>query len=110
MDNNDPAKKLQIHLVRLLHFPKLDKVIQVWFAEYHSKRKQAHLVVIHALQKQAIAGPEEHTENIESGSTGSTRILKEVLRSVTKPVDARKINSSVINLNFLVYQLFQRFQ
>ena len=57
------------------------------------------MVVIHALQKQAIAGPEEHTENIESSSTGSTRIL----RSVTKPVAARKINSSVINLNFLVH-------
>ena len=92
--DNGPAEQpsshiVQMSIVRLLNFLKLDKVTQVSFAEYHSKRNFVERV--HAeenrvlskhgpfhskpIHKNASVGSKEHMENMES-------VAEEVRRTI----------------------------
>jgi len=83
--DNGPAEQpsshlVQMCLVRLLNFLQLDKLTQVSFAEYHSKRnfvervhaEENRMLSKHGpfgskpLHKRATAGSKEHAENMES--------------------------------------------
>ena len=83
--DNGPAEQPSSHLVQmclvwLLNFLQLDKLTQVSFAEYHSKRnfvkrvhaEENHVLSKHSpfdskpLHKRATAGSKEHAENMES--------------------------------------------
>ena len=92
--DNGPAEQpscplVQMCLVRLLHFLRLDKVVQISFAEYHSKRNYVERV--HAeenrvlskhrpfsstyVHKKATVGSLQHKENIGDGLK-SSRMFK----------------------------------
>ena len=62
-------------IVGLLDILKLDRVVQITFAEYHSKRNFVERVHAEPLYKHVTVGSKEHKENMEAVAEEAPRCI-----------------------------------